>query len=46
MLVTLWTGRKPTKRTFELLCFHFLGLLGDEELLRRIERLERRELPR
>ena len=23
-----------------------LGLLGDEELLRRIERLERRELPR
>ena len=46
MLVTLWTGRKPTKRTFELLCFHFLGLLSDEELLRRLDRLERRELPR
>ena len=46
MLVTLWTGRKPTKRAFELLCFHFLGLIDDDELLRRIDRLERRQQPR
>jgi hypothetical protein len=45
MLVTLWTGRKPTKRAYELLCFHFLGVLSGEELLRRLERLDRCELP-
>ncbi len=39
MLVVLWTGRKPTKRTFELLCFYFGGWLSDEELLRHLERL-------
>ena len=33
MLVVLWTGRKPTKRTFELICFYFAGWVGDEELL-------------
>jgi hypothetical protein len=46
MLMTLWTGRKPNKRMYELLCFHFLGCLSDEELLRRLERLERRQQPR
>jgi hypothetical protein len=39
MLVTLWTGRKPTKRTFELLCFYFGGWVSDEELLDHLNRL-------
>jgi hypothetical protein len=40
MLVVLWTGKKPTKRTFELLCFYFAGWVGDEELTVHLNRLE------
>ncbi|MBF0559545.1 MAG: transposase [Nitrospirae bacterium] len=32
MLITLWTGRKPTKRTYEIFCFYFSGWVTDEEL--------------
>ncbi len=39
MLITVWTGRKPTKRTFEMLSFYFMGWADDEELARHIERL-------
>ena len=39
MLVTLWTGRKPTKRTFELLCFYFGGWVSDAELIDHLNRL-------
>ena len=39
LLVVLWTGRKPTKRTFELLCFYFAGWVSDEELLVHLRRL-------
>ena len=39
MLITLWTGRKPTKRTFEMLCYHFMGWADDEELTQHIEKL-------
>ena len=40
MLITLWTGRKPTKRTFEMLCYHFMGWADDEELFAHIEKLK------
>jgi len=43
MLITLWTGRKPTKRTFEMLCFYFAGWASDAELLSHIERLKELE---
>ncbi|MEK7234568.1 MAG: IS4 family transposase [Elusimicrobiota bacterium] len=33
LLVSLWTGRKPTKRTFELLCFYFQGWASEEDLV-------------
>ena len=39
LLVVLWTGRKPTKRTYELICFYFLGWVGDDELVRHLEAL-------
>lgn len=39
MLVTLGTGRKPTKRTFELLCFYFGGWVSDAELIQHLNRL-------
>ena len=32
MLISLWTGRKPTKRTYEMICWNFMGLADDEEL--------------
>lgn len=38
-LMVLWTGRKPTKRTFELICFYFSGWVSDEELIRHLEKL-------
>lgn len=39
-LITLWTGRKPTKRTFEAINFYFSGWISDEELQEHIERLK------
>jgi len=40
MIITLWTGRKPTKRTFEMLCYHFMGWADDEELFDHIGKLK------
>ncbi len=32
LLITIWTGRKPTKRTFEMLQFYLLGWATEQEL--------------
>lgn len=40
MLITLWTGRKPTKRTLEMIALHFMGWASDEELERHIQQLK------
>jgi hypothetical protein len=39
LLITLWSGKKPTKRTFEMLQFYFCGLATEEELLAHIQGL-------
>ena len=39
MLITLWTGRKPNLRTYEMICHHFSGLASFEELMAHIEKL-------
>jgi hypothetical protein len=39
LLVVLWTGKKPTKRTFETICFYFAGWASDEDLRRHLESL-------
>lgn len=39
LLIALWTGRKPTLRTYEMICFYFCGLASEEELLAHIEKL-------
>jgi hypothetical protein len=39
LLIALWTGRQPTLRTYEMICFYFTGLASEEELLRHIEKL-------
>jgi Transposase DDE domain len=41
LLISLWTGRKPTLRTFEMLCWYFLGWASEEELLAHLEKLKK-----
>jgi IS4 transposase len=41
MLISLWTGRKPTLRTFEMLCWYFTGMASAEELLAHLQRLQK-----
>ena len=38
MLISLWTGRKPTLRTYEMVCWYFTGLADLEELEAHIAR--------
>ena len=40
LLIALWTGKKPTLRTYEMICFYFTGLADQEELLAHIEKLQ------
>jgi hypothetical protein len=41
LLVVLWTGRKPTKRTWEMLQFYFQGWASLEEVERHLEKQKR-----
>ena len=41
MLISLWTGRKPTLRTYEMICWYFCGMADDDELLAHINRLKK-----
>jgi Transposase DDE domain len=41
MLIGLWTGRKPTLRTYETLCWYFTGMADEDELLSHIQRLQK-----
>jgi len=40
LLIRLWTGRKPTKRTFEMICLYFQGWATMDELMEHIEALK------
>ena len=40
LLISLWTGRKPTLRTYEMICFYFSGWATEEELLAHINKLK------
>jgi hypothetical protein len=39
LLITLWTGRKPTKRTYEMLQYYLLGWASEAEMERHLQRL-------
>lgn len=43
MLISLWTGRKPTLRTYEMICFYFLGWASEDELMGHLEKLKRQD---
>lgn len=40
LLVSLWTGHKPTKRTFEMLCLYFSGWASEAELQAHVRSLD------
>jgi hypothetical protein len=40
LLLSLWVGKKPTKRTFEMFCFFFAGWATEAELLAHITKLQ------
>lgn len=41
LLIALWTGRKPTKRTWEMLQFYFTGWASEEELIAHLNSLKK-----
>lgn len=45
LLIGLWTGAKPTKRTYELLCHYFNGWATAEEVERYLDTLKSKARP-
>lgn len=43
MLISLWTGRKPTLRTYEMICWYFIGMAELDELLNHIAKLKKHD---
>jgi IS4 transposase len=43
MLIMLYTGRSPTKRTFEMMCFYMVGWATLDEVAGHIDKLKRRD---
>jgi transposase len=41
MLISLWTGRKPTLRAYEMVCWYFTGMADEEGLLNHVARLKK-----
>jgi Transposase DDE domain len=40
LLISIWTGKKPNKRTWEMLQFYFSGLATENELMQHIQKLQ------
>lgn len=43
LLIVLWTGRKPSKRTFEMLCLYFSGWANEAELISHLRGLSNKK---
>ncbi len=43
MLISLWTGRKPTLRTYEMICWYFIGMASLDELLAHLDKLKKHD---
>ena len=41
MLIALWTGKKPTLRTVEMIRFYFIGWADTDELEAHIAKLQK-----
>jgi hypothetical protein len=45
LLISLWVGRAPTKRTYEMLCFYLSGWASTAEVITHIDRLQLKAPP-
>lgn len=45
LLIALWTGRKPTRRTYEMLCYYFTGWADLDEVEAHLAGLKPQTLP-
>ena len=45
LLISLWVGHAPTKRTYEMLCFYLSGWASEAEVVAHINQLHRRAPP-
>ena len=45
LLISLWVGRAPTKRTYERLCFYLSGWVSETELITHLDRLHPKAPP-
>ena len=43
LLISLWTGRKPTKRTYEMICYYLMGWADEETLTAHIAKLQQHD---
>lgn len=43
LLINLWTGRQPTKRTHEMLCYFLMGWADEDELLTHLAQRKTRD---
>jgi len=41
LLLSLWAGKEPTKRTYEMFCFLFAGWATEQEVLDHLDKLQR-----
>jgi hypothetical protein len=46
LLIVQWTGHKPNKRTFEMLCLYFQGWASETELIAHLRRLNEKKTQR
>ena len=44
LLIALWTGKQPTKRTYEMICFYFIGWADEDELLAHLAKLKSQDV--
>lgn len=40
LVIALWTGRKPTKRTHEMICYHMIGWASTDEVEAHLAKLK------
>jgi len=45
LLISLWTGRPATKRTYEMICFYLSGWASEDEMQAHIEKLHSKDPP-
>lgn len=43
LLISLWTGKQPTLRTYEMICLYMQGWADEEEVMAHLEKLKRQD---